>query len=470
MKLSAEAKVGLLVFAGIMLLTYMSFQVGEFHMGRREGTTFDIVFDSAAGLSKDASVQIAGVEVGKVQRIFLQDGKAHVTVRLERDTPIPDDSSAVIRSVGLLGDKHVDVQLGQSGRTLEAGETIASPPTGEDINQLVGQLSSIAEDMKAVSSSLKGALGGEEGEKSLREIVGNFRDLSSSLTRVVTKNEERFDRILGQIDEMSTNLNETVRQNQAAFRRTLSNAQGASASLKNIFNKVDQGEGTLGRLVNEDALSENLNEALESANDVLGVKKKYETFVSLRNESLVEPDDSKGYVSLKLQPRKDKFYLFELVSPEKTKGDFSEETTVNEIVNTGPGAGSDFFPTSVTQTIHKRKTSDDLMFTAMFGRTFGQTSYRIGLQENTGGIGIDHMLLGNRLGLHFDIWDFEGENSFGGGAHAKFRTDFNFLKYFYINAGFDNFLNNEDSSLFYGAGIAFKDDDIKDLFSLLPLK
>ena len=470
MKLSAEAKVGLLVFAGIMLLTYMSFQVGEFNMGRKKGQTFDIIFDSASGLSKDASVQIAGVEVGKVETIFLQEGKAHVTVRLSKETPIPDDSKALIRSVGLLGDKHVDIQLGQSDRTLAKGETISSPPTGEDINRLVGQLSSIAEDMKAVSTSLKGALGGEEGEKSLREIVGNFRDLSGTLTRVVTQNEERFDRILTHIDDMSASLNETVRLNQENFARTVSNAQGASASLKNIFGKVDRGEGTLGRLVNEDALSENLNEALVSANDVLGVKKKYETFVSLRSESLVEPDDSKGYVSLKLQPRKDKFYLFELVSPEKTKGDFSESTTVSQITNTGPGAGSEFFPTNVTQTIDKQRTSDDLMFTAMFGRTFGQTSFRIGLEENTGGVGIDHRLLGNRLGLHFDIWDFEGENSFGGSAHAKFRTDFNFLKYFYVNAGFDNFLNNEDSSLFYGAGIVFKDEDIKDLFSLLPLQ
>lgn len=470
MKLSAETKVGLLVFAGIMLLTYMSFQVGGFRMAAKDGKTFDIVFDSAAGLNKDASVQIAGVDVGKVEKIQLKEGKAHVTVRIDTDTEIPKDSTAVVRSVGLLGDKHVEIRLGEARRTLAAGETMSSPPTTEDIGKLVGQLSSIAEDMKAVSGSLRGALGGEEGERSVREIVQNFRELSTTLSRVVNQNEQRFERILAHIDEMSENLNQTVRLNQENFTRTVTHARGASQSLESIFNKVDAGQGTLGRLINEDDLSENLNQTLLSANDVLGVKQKYKTFVSLHSEELVEVDDSKGYVSLKLQPRKDKFYLFELVSPEKTKGNFSESTTVSQITNTGTGAGSDFFPVDVTQTVRKEKSSDDLLYTAMFGRTFGQTSLRIGLEESTGGIGIDHSLMSDRLALHFDIWDFEGENSFGGGAHAKFRVDFNFLKYFYLNTGYDNFLNEEDSSLFYGAGIVFEDDDIKDLFTLLPLK
>ncbi len=470
MKISTEAKVGFFVFIGILILTYMSFQVGEFRVGGKAGRVLYLVFDSVAGLSEDASVQVAGVEVGKVFDIRLENGKARVAVRVNPDLAIPRDSTAFIRAAGLLGDKFVEISLGTSGQLLKGGETLVAPPGNEEIGKLVGKLSSIADDMKAVSSSLKNVLGGEKGERTVAEIVENFRELSANLNRVIETNSVRFSRILKNIDELNVSLNKTIEENRRNFTETLQHSRSASRSLDSIFRKVDQGQGTLGRLVNEDDISENLKNALVSANDVLGVKKKYRTYVSLRSEELVEENDSKGYVSLKLQPRKDKFYLFELVSPEGTKGDFSESVTKRRITNTGAGAGSAFFPTDVTQTIHTQKTSDRLMYTAMFGRTFGQTSYRIGLEESTGGIGVDHTTLGNRLGLHFDIWDFQGENSLGGSAHAKFRADFNFLKYFYLNAGVDNLFNREDSSLFYGAGIEFRDEDIKDLIGFISIR
>jgi len=469
MKLTAETKVGIIVFLGIMILTYMSFQVGEFRVSKKAGKSINLIFDSVAGLSKDASVQVAGVEVGKVYDIGLKEGKAHVNVRIYADIDIDRESKAFIRSVGLLGDKYIDIALGVSGSYLEDGGTLTSPPESEDIGKLVGKLSSIADDFKDVSSALKNTLGGPEGEASIRQILEKFRDLGTTLNRMVNRNEERFTHIMENIDALSGNLNETLGVHREDINHTLINARSASTSLNSIFRKVDEGQGTMGRLINEDDLSENLNQALVSANDVLGVKKKYQTFVSLRNESLVEANDSKGYVSLQLLPRKDKFYLFELVNPEGTKGDLTESRTVSHITNSGTGAGSDFFPVDVTQTVEKEKTSDSLMYTAMFGRSFGQTSLRLGLEENTGGFGIDHTFFSKRMGLHFDLWDFDGENSFGGSAHAKVRADFNFLKYFYLHTGYDNFLNTEDSSLFYGAGITFNDEDIKDLFSLLPV-
>lgn len=469
MKLTAETKVGIIVFLGIMILTYMSFQVGEFRVSKKTGKSINLIFDSVAGLSKDASVQVAGVEVGKVYKIGLEKGKARVNVRIYADINIDRESKAYIRSVGLLGDKYIDIALGNSGDYLGDGGTLISSPESEDIGKLVGKLSSIADDFKEVSSALKNTLGGAEGEASIRRILENFRDLGTTLNRMVNRNEERFTHIMENIDSLSGNLNRTLGAHREDIDQTLTNARTASTSLNNIFRKVDEGQGTMGRLINEDDLSENLNQALVSANDVLGVKKKYRTYVGLRTEDLVEARDTKGYVSLKLLPRKDKFYLFELVSPEGTKGDRSQSRTVSHITNSGSGAGSVFFPVDVTQTVIKEKTSDSLMYTAMFGRRFGQTSLRLGLEESTGGVGIDHTFFRNRMGLHLDLWDFQGENSFGGSAHAKVRADFNFLKYFYLNAGYDNFLNNEDSSLFYGAGITFNDEDIKDLFSLLPV-
>jgi len=162
MKLSAEAKVGLFVFMGILILTYMSFRVGEIHVGKKSGKMINLLFDSAAGLSKDSSVQIAGVEVGKVYDIQLKDGKANVIARIDPGISIDRDSKAYIRSLGLLGDKYLEISLGKSGESIKEGETLMAPPGSEDVGKLVSKLSSIADDVKAVSSSLRGALGTQE--------------------------------------------------------------------------------------------------------------------------------------------------------------------------------------------------------------------------------------------------------------------------------------------------------------------
>ena len=68
MKLSAEAKVGLFVLLGIILLVYMSLRLGGIQFGKVRGYLLHVEFASAAGVDKDASVRVAGVEVGKVKR------------------------------------------------------------------------------------------------------------------------------------------------------------------------------------------------------------------------------------------------------------------------------------------------------------------------------------------------------------------------------------------------------------------
>ncbi|MBI5344687.1 MAG: MCE family protein [Deltaproteobacteria bacterium] len=77
-KLSPEAKVGLFVLAGIIILAYMSLRIGGIKFGRAEGYALTVRFASAAGLDKDASVRVAGVEVGKVKEISLKDSHANI--------------------------------------------------------------------------------------------------------------------------------------------------------------------------------------------------------------------------------------------------------------------------------------------------------------------------------------------------------------------------------------------------------
>jgi len=101
--ISTEAKVGLFVLAGFIILGYMSMQIGKRGFGTKKGYNYDVLFDNAAGLNKEASVQIAGVEVGHVESIRLQDGKALATLRIFPEVKLEKDVRAAIKTHGVLG-------------------------------------------------------------------------------------------------------------------------------------------------------------------------------------------------------------------------------------------------------------------------------------------------------------------------------------------------------------------------------
>ena len=112
---SSEAKVGLFVLVGLIILGYMSFQVGKQPFGLKRGYTLDVAFDSAAGLDQDASVQIAGVEIGRVESIVLKDGKAVVRLRIGAKVKLEKDTIAAIKTHGILGEKYVELYPGTQG-------------------------------------------------------------------------------------------------------------------------------------------------------------------------------------------------------------------------------------------------------------------------------------------------------------------------------------------------------------------
>ncbi|MEK7243272.1 MAG: MlaD family protein, partial [Thermodesulfobacteriota bacterium] len=113
--LSSEAKVGLFVLVGLIILGYMSVQIGKQTLGLKKGYTLEVFFDNAAGLDRDASVQIAGVEVGRVESIQLQAGKALVRLRITPGVKLEKDAIAAIKTHGILGEKYVELHPGTRG-------------------------------------------------------------------------------------------------------------------------------------------------------------------------------------------------------------------------------------------------------------------------------------------------------------------------------------------------------------------
>src|SRR3972149_6304055 len=154
-KLTPEAKVGLFVLLGIILLVYMSLRMGGITLGRAEGYKLNVSFSSAAGLDKDGSVRVAGVEVGKVQEIRLKDHKAQLTLLIKPDVQIGQDYTAVLTTSGLLGEKYLELIPGSpSAPPLKDGDTITRTTSYADMDKLITLLSDVSGDIKNVSEDL----------------------------------------------------------------------------------------------------------------------------------------------------------------------------------------------------------------------------------------------------------------------------------------------------------------------------
>ncbi len=137
-RFNLEVTVGLFVVLGLCALAYLSVRLGQLQVGR--GNTYDLtaVFPTVAGLRDGATVEVAGVQVGRVQDIKLADYAAVVTLRLDKQVKLQDDAIASIRTRGLIGEKYVRITPGGSERLLTAGGRIREVEPPIDIETLIG--------------------------------------------------------------------------------------------------------------------------------------------------------------------------------------------------------------------------------------------------------------------------------------------------------------------------------------------
>lgn len=494
-----EIKVGLFVFFALLLLVYMSLQVGK--GGFFVGETYDIVvyFDNVTGLRGDAPVEIAGIEVGRVTSIELEEGRAKVALALKPGVQVFGNAEAVIRTRGVLGDKFVELKPGTSSYPpLAEGGTVPRAATPPDLDQLFQRVGQIADDIGTVASSVSNVLGGQSGEADMRAIVENLRDMSIALNSIVQQNMESINELVLNMRDFSKDLREISGENKDSINVIVQNMEVASkdlrstlaslntvmqniekgdgtlnkiiadeemgtqlketvASLESVSRKIDEGQGSLGKLVNDPKAAEELEKALEGLNTYLSAQERFRTTVDFTPEVLTRTGDIKTYLNLKLQPVEDRYYMFSLVSSPEGRTE-KTDTTTKTYVN-GEFQGE----TYEEETKQKRYK---ILFSAQIAKRWRDLVLRGGIIESTGGLGVDYYFWDDRLQVFFEAFDFDADDP----AHLKSGARLFFLRNFYVSAGFDDFISDQgNSSFFAGLGLYFTDEDLKLLVSNAPL-
>lgn len=132
---------GSFVVVGLAAVAFLAFRVGEAPFSDRGGLPLYATFDEISGLKTLAPVDIAGVRVGRVTAIELDDDyRARVSMDLNPELELPIDTSASIITGGLLGDRYISLQLGGETEILQAGEEIAFTESAVVLERLIGKV------------------------------------------------------------------------------------------------------------------------------------------------------------------------------------------------------------------------------------------------------------------------------------------------------------------------------------------
>ena len=133
--------VGLFLIAGIMAFVYLILTLGEVSFLSR-GSTYIInaQFDNVSGIKKGAAVQVAGVVVGKVSKMWLGDrGYAYLALRIAKTLKVPVDSIASVKSQGIIGDRFIQLKIGKDKKVFPSGGIIRNTKSAIDIESLISK-------------------------------------------------------------------------------------------------------------------------------------------------------------------------------------------------------------------------------------------------------------------------------------------------------------------------------------------
>ena len=485
--MSHTARVGVFMVIALAILGVFIVKIEEIPIGTKGGRTrVQAAFPSVAGLDEKSAVRIAGVRVGIVERIDLNDDRALVTLALDPNVHLHEGARAEVTSLGMLGDKYVELYPGDlKAGPLPPGTVLAgtSPVSFDQVLKTVGD---IGGDLKAVSASLRETIGGEAGQKRLEQIVDNVRDLTASIRDLVQANRTNVDstvanfrdfsqtlktelpRFADKLVELADHVDAMVQDNRGNVDASLSNVKELTAELRvsaeninKITGKIASGEGTVGKLINDDTTVNNLNGTLKSVEsgvqslrNTIGRAERWHLDVNLRAEALpgvksADNNNSRSAFGIDLQTTEKRFYRLELVSSPVGR----TSTTVQTVTTTPPGGAGQ----TVTQTVVTNKNNDTV--NAQVGYHVGDgLTFRAGLFESTGGLGIDKDMLRNQLRLTLEAYDFARSVK---PPHLRFEGRYYLTHNLFAYAGWDDPVWSQRSSVLFGGGVTWRDEDLK---------
>jgi phospholipid/cholesterol/gamma-HCH transport system substrate-binding protein len=287
-KKGREVWVGVFVVIGVFLLVLMTLKIEKFRIGGEAGNRFYIYFDSALGLDRNSPVRVAGVHVGNVEKVTLERGKAKVAFRVPAGVILHQEAKAFIKSEGFLGERYVEISPGDPGSPrLEPNGVVEQGAPPVDMERFLSEVGAIGEEIKDVAKPLGDVLKAVDAKKvekmidSMDKFSGQLDGIAGDARRALQKGESAFSRLeeigekvnrgeglLGKLVTDETLYGDTKKTVETA-KEAVESMKGTAERLKDISETIERGEGTLGKLIKDESLYQNAKETLQSIKGVV---------------------------------------------------------------------------------------------------------------------------------------------------------------------------------------------------------
>lgn len=452
---TAEFKVGAMVLSIAGLIAFMSMQVSDdpSYMGRSKKAWF--LLPNANGLIKGSAIRSAGIPVGVIKEVKLQDGQARIDVTIQSDINLTRSSAVELRANGILGDKYIEVYPGSpTDAALEEDGQILNVKKGGSLDDVMEQVSDITGSLKDVAKNFNESVTNNgTNQHILGRIVLNIERLTNDLASMTSDNKEKIVEIIDQVHNITGTLDDLVGdESDKGFKKTWQNAMvRIDKSLKNIeeiTDKVNRGDGAIGKLISDEKTGEDVASAIEGISGMVDSANKVSMGIDFNGYYLNEVNAAQTAVGVKIQPGLDRYYYLGIIT---------DPTGVVENTNVKTTTGGTTTDVDEVKTF-KSKTK----LTALYAKNIYDFTFKAGLIENTGGLGIDYSFYRQRFVASVEAFDFE---------KTQLRTSLNLqLPYgLYIKGGYSDMLDkNNARSVFAGAGIFLTNDDLKLLLTKSP--
>ena len=431
MSSSTHVKVGFVFFLGLAVFAVVTIMVGqgEFSL-RNRGYCFDVIFDSVGGLRKNESVELGGMEAGKVKSLSIEGNKIRVGLRINEGIEIKKDCSITILEKSLLGGRVVSISMGSPGEQQITPGTTMKGEIVPGVTELIARASHLEEKIEQVLSEIE-------------KPVSELNSVLKSIGRIADK-IEKGKGIMGKLvnDEK---LGESMEKTLTRMEDAGTKMNSALQSIGRITDKIEKGEGTLGKFVTQEDMYEEITETLESVK-AAGEKvteftrciEQIKTYIGVDSAYNEKNEHVLTKVYLRIEPIPDKLYI------------------VGANALTGPGTEWD------------KEDKLDVELDLQLGKRFFNNRFtgRIGIFESRVGAGFD-------IGLNKNFtWTVEGRDTWKNEKDENIdpfllrsRIQWRVWRGIYIHAGADNIL--DEPAFNVGIRLEYYDEHVKYLVSTI---
>lgn len=480
--------------------------------GTRGGYRVYTYLENAHGLITKSRVTVAGLPVGTIDSIRLETVRvrdlpctpdpsvdaglyatvARVDIVMQDGVALYPDATVSRRSASLLGEYILTVHPGTPNvDPLGDGDRICHVIHSSDTSDLVSDLGAVARSVRAVAEQVERTFGTEEGGRQMQSALRNLTEALEAVNRTIQANEAAVTHTLQNIDSITTNaepelarilsnveaitrdLRSIVEHNRDGLDEgvgevgpTIASINRASQQLERVLEDVGEitertaaGEGTIGRLTSDEHLIDEVEETVEGLNTIIGGFARLRTVIGLRSEYMFLTNAFKNYIEIRLSPGEDRYFLIQLIDDPRGRTQF----TTTQVRTSPPRMGDPPFYEEVRAT-----TSEQLLFSFQLAKRLHFFTFRFGILESSGGIGVDLHFFDDRLEINADLFRF-GDQTF---PSLRVRFNYEIVRTLYVLGGVDNILNADPSvpsqngaDFFLGAMLRFDD---RDLIGLLP--